>query len=470
MATIQVIESRKPARIAEICRQHAGEQVIVWTQFDEEGDILKALIPGSVHLTGKTKQRDRLNILEDFRHGRISVLIVKPRLLGTGLNMQNCSVAIFSWAADSFEAMFQAIGRIHRYGQKKRVKIYIPHTDLERPMLQNVIRKQRDYLDDAAYQERLYVQCLLDDLKDLTNREITIDDEPDNFLPDLHGQNYRLINGDCIQVMAQMPDNQFDMAVFSPPFADLYSYTDRHEDLGNCASLDDEFELHFSFFAHHLYRVIKPGCIVAMHVAPLATFKSIQGYSGIRDFPSECRAVFESVGFIYHGKATIGKNPQSQAIRTKAHALLFKTLRRDSRQNRFAIPDFLMKFQKPGEAPALVNKDVTNEDWIRWASPIWDWVDESDTLNNQTKHLSDGDIKHICPLQLGVIEACVKLWSDRGEHVLSPFAGIGSEGVISVKHGRRFTGIELKREYCELAGKNIALEERTIGQQLSMFG
>jgi DNA modification methylase len=268
--------------------------------------------------------------------------------------------------------------------------------------------------------------------------------------------------------MSKMKENQFDLSVFSPPFADLYSYTNKHEDIGNCNSLDDEFELHFMFFAYHLYRVMKPGCVVAMHIAPLANLKSIKGAASIRDFPSECRQVFENVGFLYQGKATIGKNPQAQAIRTKAHALLFKTLRKDSRQSRFAIPDFLMKFQKPGECHPIHNDEVSNEEWIKMAHPIWDFIDENKTLNKATKQLSDGDVRHICPLQLDVIEASIKLWSGRGEHVLSPFMGIGSEGVMSIRLGREFTGIELKPEYFRMAARNIENERMERGIQRVM--
>lgn len=484
MTTLQ-INSNKPKRIAEIVAYHPGEQIIIWTQFDEEGEILHALIPNSVHLTGKVKQDKRLKALDDFRKGLIQVLIVKPKLMGTGLNLQHCRICIISWAADSFEAMYQLIGRIHRYGQKKQVLVYIPHTDLEAPMLMNVMHKQKTFLEDAECQERLYVECLLDDLKAFANKTLDIKAEQEDWLPDAIGENYRLIHGDCIDVMARMPENQFDMSVFSPPFADLYSYTDKYEDLGNCNSLDDEFELHFSFFAYHLHRVMKPGCVVAMHVAPLAILKSVRGYTGIRDFPAECRAVFESVGFIYEGKATIQKNPQAQSIRTHAEGLAFKTLHSNSRKMRFAIPDYLMKFRKHGDAPAFANKDVTNEEWIRLAdaiwetsddtsdrevllSPYWKWVDETKTLNAQTKRLSDGDIKHICPLQTDVINAAIRLWSARGEHVFSPFGGIGSEGVEALKLGRVATLIELKREYFKLNHMNLDLTERSRGQQLNI--
>jgi len=469
MSKIVAIESNKPSRIAEIVERHRGEQVLIWTQYDEEGEILKRLMPEAIHLTGKTKQQDRIDILERFRKGQIETLISKPQLLGTGLNLQFLHVCIFSWSKDSFEEFYQAVGRLQRYGQKSQVKIYIPYTDLEAPMLQNVMRKQREYLEDSTYQEKLYIECLLDDLKAFTENRIQIEEREEAFLPDVRGQGYHLIHGDCIPKMAAMESDQFDLAVFSPPFADLYSYSDKNEDMGNCASLDDEFELHFLFFAHHLYRAMKPGCVVAMHIAPLAILKSVKGYTGIRDFPAECRQIFENAGFIYDGKATIGKNPQAQAIRTKAHALLFKTLKKDSRQSRFAIPDYLMKFRKPGSAKLLPNTEISNEEWIKMASPIWDWVNESRTLNNQTKYLSDGDTKHICPLQLDVIEAAIRLWSAPGEHVLSPFMGIGSEGVSAIKLGRRFTGIELKREYFELAAKNIELETRVAGKQIRMF-
>lgn len=456
--SISSIASNKPSMIAEIIESHPGEQAIIWTQFDEEGEILQALIPGSVHLTGKTKQETRLKILEDFRQGIIPILIVKPRLMGTGLNLQHCRICVFSWAADSFESLYQAIGRLHRYGQKEQVLVYIPHTSLEKPMLENVMRKQGEYIEDAKFQERLYVECLLDDLKAFIGKTFEISTKKHEKLPDIQFNGYRIIHDDCIRAMAQMPEDQFDLAVFSPPFADLYSYSDKTEDLGNCNGLDDEFEMHFSFFAHHLYRVMKPGCVVAMHVAPLAILKSVKGYTGIRDFPAECRAVFESVGFVYDGKFTIGKNPQAQSIRTHAAGLAFKTLHSSSRKLRPAIPDYLLKFMKPGDPPPFANSDVTNEDWIRMASPIWDWVKETKTLNAQTKRLSEGDIKHICPLQIDVADAAIRLWSDRGEHVFSPFCGIGTEGARAVYFGRRFTGIELKKEYFLLSGKNIQEE------------
>lgn len=469
MATVTRIDSKKPRAILDIIKAHEGEQVLIWTQFDEEGEILKETIPGAILLTGKTKQEDRVDILERFRCGEIKTLISKPRLMGTGLNLQFLSTCIFSWSKDSFEEFYQAVGRLQRYGQKKQVKIYIPYTDLEAPMLQNVMRKEKNYKEDSTFQEQLYVESLLDDLKSFANKDLHVDLEKEPTLPEVLTENYHLFHGDCIRVMSGMKPDQFDMAVFSPPFADLYSYTDQHDDLGNCNSGDDEFEMHFTFFAHHLFRVMKPGCVVAMHIAPLARLKSISGASSIRDFPAECRQMFENVGFLYHGMATIGKNPQAQAIRTKAHALLFKTLRRDSRQSRFAIPDFLMKFQKPGESPPIRNDEVSNEDWIKMAHPIWDWVDETRTLNRATKHLSDGDVRHICPLQLDVIEACVKLWSGRGERVLSPFMGIGSEGVCCIQLGRKFTGIELKKEYFQMAHRNIESAEDEMGKQTEMF-
>jgi DNA modification methylase len=462
------IESNKPARIMEIVQRHPGDQVLIWTQFDEEGEILLSLMPDTVAITGKTKIADRVKILEDFRTGKIKTLISKPRLMGSGLNLQFLSICIFSWSQDSFEEFYQAVGRLQRYGQKKQVKIYIPYTDLEKPMLDNVMKKQRTYLEDSEYQERLYIESLIDDLKAFCAKPEEITDKEELTLPDAVGESWRLVHGDCIPTMAAMDEAKFDMAVFSPPFADLYSYTDKIEDLGNSNSQDDEFAMHFGFFAHHLYRVMKPGCVVAFHIAPLAILKSVKGYTGIRNFPHECEQILTGAGFIYQGCATIGKNPQAQAIRTKAHALLFKTLKKDSRASRFAIPDYLMKFSKPGDATPIANNEVPNEEWIKLAAPIWDWVDESNTLNRQTKQLSDGDTKHICPLQLDVIDACIRLWSNRGEHIFSPFAGIGSEGVMSIRNGRKFTGIELKQEYFELATKNLRIEERTKGQQLTL--
>lgn len=459
------IRSRKPDTISDLVRKHDGEQVLIWTQYDEEGEIIRRLIPQAVNLSGKTSQKNRLEILEKFRTGELQILISKPELLGTGLNLQYCHVCIFSWSKDSFEEFYQAFSRLQRYGQKHLVTIYIPYTDLEWPMLQNVLNKQSRYLQDSAYQEKLYIESLADELKEFAETGIEVTEQELIQLPNVVGENYQLIHGDSIEKMAQMPEDKFDLAVFSPPFADLYSYTDKKNDLGNCNSQDDEFHLHFSFFVHQLYRVMKPGCIVAMHIAPLAILKSVKGYAGIRDFPGECISIFNDQGFIYQGRATIGKNPQAQAIRTKAHGLLFKTLKKDSRQSRFAIPDYLLKFQKPGEALPIANRDVTNEEWIKMAHPIWDWVDEHKTLNAHTK--GGGDTKHICPLQLDVIDASIRLWSNIGDLVLSPFMGIGSEGVMCMRLNRKFVGVELKAEYFETATDNIRYEaEQKVSQGL----
>ena len=166
--TAKPIDSNKPARILDIVQLNPGEQVLIWTQFDEEGEILSRLMPDAIHLTGKTKQEDRIQIIEDFRLGKIRLLISKPRLLGTGLNLQFLSICIFSWSKDSFEEFYQAVGRLQRYGQKGQVKIYIPYTELEKPMLDNVMKKQRTYLEDSEYQEKLYIESLLDDLRDFT--------------------------------------------------------------------------------------------------------------------------------------------------------------------------------------------------------------------------------------------------------------------------------------------------------------
>ena len=456
MNKIIPIDSNKPGKIAEIVNKHYDEQVLIWTQFDEEGEILHKLIPDSNIISGKTKQEIRLQYLEDFRKGDIRVMISKPKLMGTGLNLQYCHVCIFSWSKDSFEEFYQAVGRLQRYGQKNKVTIYIPYTEVEFPMLKNVMRKQKTYLEDSSFQEDLYKNSLLDELKEYSNRDIAVDETKENLLPPVEEERYSVINGDCIQEMAKMEENQFDLAVFSPPFADLFSYTDQKEDMGNCNGSDDEFELHFSFFVHQLFRVMNPGCAVGMHIAPLAILQSVAGYSGIRDFPGECINIFTSNGFIYEGRATIGKNPQAQAIRTHSHRLLFKTLKNDSRKVSFAIPDYLLKFRMPGESKPIPNGNLTNDDWVKLAHPIWDWVRETHTLNKGTK--SNGDTKHICPLQLDVIDACIKLWSAPGERVFSPFMGIGSEGVMAMRLDRKFTGIELKREYFLKSIKNLEEE------------
>lgn len=295
--------------------------------------------------------------------------------------------------------------------------------------------------------------------------------------------NFKIHNRDCIEWMHEAASEckQFDLSVFSPPFSSLYTYSNLSADMGNSRESDDEFILHFRFFTDALYPLIKDGRNVCVHVQNPARSMVNHGYIGIWDMRGEMIRLFESSGFHYYGEATIWKNPQAQSIRTKTQCLTFTQLVKDSLKSRPALADYLMIFKKGynSEVPCTGKKqknvhgaieriDVPNDNWKDWASPIWftneeglylpyqtAWMDirETNTLNYRMARQKE-DERHLSPLQLDLIERCVRLWSNEGETVFSPFAGIGSEGYVSLKWGRNFEGCELKPEYAECADMN----------------
>jgi len=274
---------------------------------------------------------------------------------------------------------------------------------------------------------------------------------------DANGDNWKLMLGDSCERLAEIDDNSVDLSVYSPPFASLYTYSPSERDLGNSAN-DEEFFEHYRFIIAEILRVTKPGRNSCVHVQQVTTSKVNHGYVGMRDFRGEVIRAHQAEGWIFYGEVTVNKDPQAQAIRTKAHCLMFQTLDRDSAANRPALADYLLIFKKPGDNAVPVKPDVTRDEWIKWAQPVWWDIRESDTLNYQTAR-EDQDERHICPLQLSFIERCIRLWSNPGELVLSPFAGIGSEGHVSIMQSRRFIGCELKASYWVSAVDNLKRAE-----------
>jgi DNA modification methylase len=276
---------------------------------------------------------------------------------------------------------------------------------------------------------------------------------------DATGDGWRLMLGDSCERLAELPDDSVDLSVYSPPFASLYTYSPSPRDLGNSATRA-EFLEHYGFIIRENLRVTKPGRNACVHVQQLTSSKATHGYMGMNgDFRGDVIRAYLAGGWIYYGEACVRKDPQSQAIRTKSHALMFVTKDRDSAWLRPALADYLLIFKKPGDNAVPIRGDVTNEEWIDWAQPVWWGIRETRTLNERAAR-EDADERHICPLQLDFIERCVRLWSNRGELVLSPFAGIGSEGFVALQQGRRFTGIELKESYWRTAAGNLRRAEQ----------
>lgn len=284
------------------------------------------------------------------------------------------------------------------------------------------------------------------------------------------GAAWQLLLGDSCEELPRLAAESVDLSVYSPPFASLFTYSATDRDMGNSAT-EAEFFDHYAYVIREMYRLTKPGRLSCVHATDLSRTKATHGYMGLYDFPGDVIRAHQREGWIYFGRTTIGKDPQAQAIRTKSHALLFVTKDRDSSRSRPALADYLLVFKKPGDNPTPVKTDVSNDEWIQWARPIWpgdrteddglilpatawEGIRETNTLNERVAR-EDADERHICPLQLDLIDRCVRLWSNPGELVLSPFAGIGSEIHQAVKLGRRGLGIELKPSYWRTAVDNL---------------
>lgn len=275
-----------------------------------------------------------------------------------------------------------------------------------------------------------------------------------------------LIKGDCIEQIEQIDNESIGFIVFSPPFADLYTYSDDYRDMGNSKDYN-EFKQHFSYLIPELYRILKQGRNVAVHCMDLPIQKGKEGYIGLRDFSGLILDLFADAGFIYHSRVTIWKNPVTEMQRTKALGLLHKQVKKDSTMSRVGIPDYVLIFRKDGERTDPVNCNISVDTWQKWASPVWMDIDYGDTLNAASGR-DEKDEKHICPLQLPTIERLIGLYSNEKDTVFTPFMGIGSEVYQAVKMNRKAIGIELKDSYYETAINNIK-QITEINKQISIF-
>ena len=386
-----------------------------------------------------------------FAAGKFKILVTKPRIAGFGMNFQNCSRIAFVGLGDSWEQYYQAIRRCWRFGQSEPVHVYIVLSEHESVVYNNVMRKEKE--------AETMAEELIKHVAEFESEEIKGQRNSANYkTAQCEGNGWKLMLGDSVERIREVPTASAGIAVFSPPFEALFTYTNTDRDLGNCRD-PQTFWKHFGFIGKELLRAMKPGRNVCVHCSQLPKTKQTDGVIGLRDFRGDVIREFEKLGFIYHGEVCIDKDPQAQAIRTHAKGLLFVQLRKDAAWMRPAYADYVIIFRTPGENDTPVLPDLTNDEWIEWARPVWYNIDTTDTLN-VTDGRDNRDERHICPLQLGTIERCIRLWSNKGETVLSPFAGIGSEGYQAILQNRKFIGIELKESYYKCAIKNLKEAER----------
>lgn len=263
-------------------------------------------------------------------------------------------------------------------------------------------------------------------------------------------------NMDCVEGVSALDEASIDMCIYSPPFADLFVYSDDVRDMGNCQTMD-EFLEHYSYLLKGMMKAMKPGRIVCVHCSDLPTVKFKDGFIGLRDFPGDLIRAHQDAGFIYHSRVTIWKDPVTEMQRTKALGLLYKQLQKDSTKSRNGLSDYVLVFRTPGENQVPVSQDsdvFPVQQWQEWASPVWMDINQTNTLNVRVAR-GDKDERHLCPLQLDLIERCILLWSNPGETILSPFTGVGSEGFVALQQGRNFVGFELKPSYFETAKRNL---------------
>jgi DNA modification methylase len=436
-------------KVAELVNA-SDEQWIVWCHLNGEQDLLSSLIPDALSVQGADSIGDKESRIMAFTHGEARVLITKPSIAGFGMNWQHCRNMAFVGLDDSYEAQYQAMRRCWRFGQTREVNIHFVTADALGAIAQNIARKES--------QMNEMQESMVTHMREFTVKQIKgTTMEKSAYKRDVAtGENWTLHLGDCVDVIGEMPNDSIGFTIFSPPFASLYTYSNSDFDMGNVKD-DNEFYKQFAFLVDELFRVTKPGRLLSFHCMNLPTSKQNNGYIGIRDFRGELIRLFESKGWIFHSEVCIWKDPVTAMQRTKALGLLHKTIRKDSAMSRQGIPDYLVTMRKPGENDTPISH--THETfpvslWQRYASPVWMDINASRTLQHRSARESD-DERHICPLQLDVIERAMELWSAPGDLVLSPFTGIGSEGYVALQMGRRFVGSELKPSYWELACKNL---------------
>lgn len=450
------------ARVAKVAELVNGttDQWIVWCGLNVEAEEAAAAIPGAVNVHGALDPDEKAQALEAFQDGSIRVLVTKPRIAGFGMNFQNAHRMAFLGLSDSWESYYQCIRRCWRFGQREPVDAAIVLADVEEEIHQNVLSKEREA-------ERM-ADRLLEHVREFERDEIGsggADVQPYET-DEATGEGWTLKLGDSVERLAEVESASVGLSVFSPPFLSLYTYSPSDRDLGNSRN-PDQFAEHFAFIVDELLRVTMPGRLCAVHVAQVPSTIVHDGEIGVKDFRGQVIALFSGRGWVYHGEVCIDKDPQAQAIRTKSKGLLFVQMEKDAAWLRPALADYILLFRKPGENPEPVKPEMSREEWIAWARPVWYGIRESDTLN-AAEGREEKDEKHIAPLQLGTIERCIRLWSNHGDLVLSPFAGIGSEGYVAVQKGRQFVGIELKPSYWRAGVRNLRRAQELKEGQLDL--
>lgn len=436
-------------------------QWIVWTGLLDEDKAVASRLEGCQIVEGKMKGEKKADYLEAFIDGKYKTIITKPSIAGYGVNLQNCHNIIFMGIDYSWEDYFQTIRRVWRFGQTNPVNVYVVISEQENSIFDVIMRKEKEAMTMMRELVEVSREYTLDELKQVW-REF-------RYATDTYeGNGWTLMLGDSCERLKEIPDNSVGLSIYSPPFSDLYVYNNSERDLSNSTTIE-EFMQHYGYIIRENLRVTMPGRVVCVHVQDVKQFKNRHGYRGLKDFSGLVIDAYASAGWEYRACITVDKNPQIAASRNKDSDLLFITGKRDSTDLAPVPPDYVLVFRKPGDNPIPVtpyaNGEMNENQWIEWAHAIWYDIKETDVLNVRQARDND-DERHMTPLQLSLIERCVKLWSNPTDLVLDCFAGIGSTGYVAIPLGRKFIGCELKESYYRTACKNLGVSEGLGGRNL----
>lgn len=443
---LRATKTERLAKVVELINTRPDENFIIWIKQNEEGELLKKMLPDAVEVQGGDSNEWKESKLLGFANNEFRILITKTKIASFGMNYQNCRNQIFASLDFSFEGLYQAIRRSYRFGQTNEVNIHLITTDTMANVNQSIRTKQKQF------------ETMQDEMSKAINENLNghLMKAGDYDIEAQENQHYSIKRGDCVQLIKDVPDGSIGLSVFSPPFAELYTYSSHVEDMGNSKDYN-EFLTQFGFLIKELYRALMSGRNVAVHCMDLPIQKGKEGFIGLRDFSGMILSAFQEAGFIYHSRITIWKDPVVEMQRTKALGLLHKQIKKDSTMSRVGIPDYIMVFRKDGDrSNPVTNTDLPVDLWQKYASPVWMDINYGNTLQGYRNGRDDKDEKHICPLQLDTIERLIHLYSNKGDTVFTPFMGIGSEVFQAVKMGRFGIGFELKESYYDLAKKNIA--------------
>ena len=431
--------------VAAIVNSRPDESFIIWVKQNEEGETLRKLIPEAIEVKGSDSAEWKRDKLLGFANNEFRVLLTKVKIGGFGMNFQSCHNMIFASPDFSFEGLYQAIRREWRFGQKNAVNAWLITTDTMQNVILSIKRKQAQFEEMQKAMQISMNSSFKHKQKMQRENKIYKSEMADIRL------------GDALKLIDTLPDESIGFSIWSPPFPELYVYSDEIEDLGNCKNYD-EFMDFFNFIPAKLFPKMWHGRNVAIHCMDTPIQKGKEGYIGLRDFSGKIIESMTAAGFIYHSRVTIWKDPVTEMQRTKALGLLHKQVKKDAAMSRVGIPDYLLIFRKPGEHAHPVKCDIPVDLWQQYASPVWMDIDYGNTLN-KTEARADKDEKHICPLQLDTIERATHLYSNPGDTCLSMFGGIGSEPFKFIQLGRKAIAFELKTIYYDVMVKNVKSAE-----------